>query len=400
MSATLWDRQSQAISQGCLTNSKHPKTHILGVAPTHIRKAQGARFTDDGGKVYVDFVMGLGSCLFGYAQDTINRRVYHAMQMGYSHSLSTHYEVMAAERLKGVFTFIDRIKFTKTGSSACTMALKIARAVTDRRKVLSEGYHGDHDEFCDVYNGKAGESVGIYALDIDLSNINTDVAAVIVEPVMTSMSRERLDWLQQLRFKCSQMGVVLIFDEIITGLRVPMFSVSKMWNITPDLICFGKAMANGLPIAGVGGSAAIMDSPKFFASTTYAGEVLSLAAADCSAELVLSKKMDVDRLWTYGKEWLDRFNVLASGYVAIVGYPTRGVLVGSEENKALFRQEACKAGLFFGPSWFISFAHIDNAIEDITFNALSGVFARLHAGRASLEGPMPAAPQAQKVRGK
>jgi glutamate-1-semialdehyde 2,1-aminomutase len=189
----------------------------------------------------------------------------------------------------------------------------------------------------------------------------------------------------------------LIFDEVITGFRWPKFSVSAYTGITPDLIVLGKAVANGMPLAAVGGKKAVMNAAEYFVSSTYAGEVLSLAAAKKTMEL-LQSRFDVDWLWRQGQAFIDEFNSFAPDLVTIDGYPSRGVLKGEPLNKALFQQEACKAGLLFGPSWFFNFPAAKDWRDAMP--PIKGIFMRLKTGNVKLEGELPKSPFAQKVREK
>lgn len=396
MKVSWWERSQNCIAQGCLTNSKHPKAHIRGVTPTHIVKSQGPYSWDEHGKKYVDYVCGLGVNLLGQANETVNRAAYAAMQGGVSHSLGTQYEVVAAERLKECFPFIDRVKWVKTGSDACTAALKIARSATGRTLVLSAGYHGFHEEFCDVYNAKLPSHT--QALKPDMSNLNFDVAAVIIEPVVTDWSETRKAWLRQLSAECKKRGILVIYDEVITNFRWPKFGVCNWANIVPDLLCGGKAIANGFPLAYVAGKKELMDNPSYFVSSTYSGDTVSLAAADAVMQLLLSKKFDIDQLWRAGIHFINKFNELGENIVQLEGYPTRGVVKGSDQNIALFLQEAAKAQLLFGKSWNFSFCHMPNEVQDQTFGGLRGIFQKIRDGRAVLEGLPPESPLAAKVR--
>ena len=398
MKATLWERSQNCIAQQCLTNSKHPKSHIRGITPTHIVKSHGAYSWDENGKKYVDYICGLGTNILGQANETVNRAAYAAMQGGVSHSLATQYEVAAAEKLKECLPFVDRVKWTKTGSDACTAALKIARNATGRELVLSDGYHGFHTEFCDVYNKKLPSNT--QQLKSDMSNLSRDVAAVIIEPVILDWSESRQSWLKTLMTECRKRGILVIFDEVITNFRWPKFAVCNWMNVTPDLICGGKAIANGFPLAYVAGKKELMDDPGYFVSSTYAGDTVSLAAADAVMTLLLSKKFDLERLWSAGQEFMESVNELASGVIQLQGYPTRGVVKGSSDlNLALFLQECAKAQLLFGKSWNFSFCHMSAEVADQTYGGLRGIFQKIRDGRASLEGPMPESPLAARVRG-
>lgn len=397
MKASLWERAQNSIAQGCLTNSKHPKAHIRGVTPTHMVKGQGPYLWDEHGKKYVDYICGLGVNILGYANETVNRAAAMAMQGGVSHSLGTQYEVAAAERLKECLPFVDRVKWVKTGSDACTAALKIARNATGRSLVLSDGYHGFHTEFCDVYNKTLPSNT--QQLRPDMANLNSDVAAVIIEPVVTDYGESRQAWLRTLLTECRKRGILVIFDEVITNFRWPKFAVCNWMNVTPDLVCGGKAIANGFPLAYVAGKKELMDDAGYFVSSTYAGDTVSLAAADAVMTLLLSKKFDLERLWTAGQEFITKVNELAGGIIQLQGYPTRGITKGSSDfNLALFLQEAAKAQLLFGKSWNFSFCHMAGEVADQTYGGLTGIFQKIRDGRASLEGMMPESPLAARVR--
>ncbi len=391
---SLHRRAQDCIAQSYLTNSKRPESLVKGIFPTHISRGQGCFLWDHKGKKYLDFVCGLGTNLLGYANARVNAAISSQMQHGASHSLATHVEIEAAEKLKELMPFIDAVKWTKTGSDACSAAIRIARAATGRSFILSEGYHGWHDEFASLMppavgipgSGFIGKLNG-FALD--------NAAAVIVEPVITDWSNERRAWLNALRAKCTEHGVLLIFDEIITGFRWPDFSVSRHWNITPDLICLGKAIANGMPLACVGGKYATMNCGEYFISSTYAGETLSLAAAKETMTL-LQTLHSIDWLWANGKKFLEDFNSIAPEILRIDGYPTRGAFVGDPLAKALFWQECCKAGILMGQSFWLNFPAIEEAKNAL--GSIRAILGRVSRGEVKLEGEMPRAAFAQKIR--
>ncbi len=392
-------RAQDCIAQNYLTNSKRAQAHVLGVYPTHIARGQGAYLYDHAGKKYLDMICGLGANILGYGNERVAAAIMAQTPYGYSHSFATHHEIECAEKLKELVAFIDAVKFLKSGSEACNAAIKIARAATGRDLVLSHGYHGIGDDFVSLTppaHGvpKSGRAIG----HLGDWPIDKDVAAVIVEPIQTDHSDERRAYLQNLREMCTKHGAVLIFDEVITGFRTPRFCVANYWNIIPDLIVLGKAMGNGMPIAAVGGKYAVMNTPnEYFVSSTYAGETLSLVAAKTTMTL-LQTKFSIETLWEHGRKFCQDFNALWPEQIKIVGYPSRGVFVGDEMTRALFFQECCKAGILFGPSWLISFAHIDElgAIKDV----LRDVIHRIKLGAVKLEGELPLPAFAAQVRSK
>jgi glutamate-1-semialdehyde 2,1-aminomutase len=395
-----WDwkkRADLAIAHGALTNSKRPETFVKGVYPTHLKRGQGGFVWDDAGKRYVDFIGGLGSCLLGYAAGEITDAVTQALRDGSSLSLSSTLEVETAEKLKECLPFVDQVRFLKTGSEACSAALRIARASTGRLGVLSHGYHGWHDEFVSLTPPATGvprtfEYIG--ALESSTPDLD-GVGAVIIEPILTDYSERRREFLQTLREHCTKHGTLLIFDEIITGFRIPGFTVAKHWGIEPDLICLGKAIAGGLPLSVVGGKKQVMES-AYFVSSTFAGERVSLAAAKKTIELLLTEKYSLKELWGQGEKFQNRFNALWPECLKIKGYPTRGVFEGDHETKALFWQEACEAGLLFGPSFFFHFGHIGQ--EDLVLSTCQDIVGRLKTKEVKLKGELPHSPFAQKMR--
>lgn len=388
-------RAENAIAHGALTNSKRPESFVKGVYPQHLSRGLGAYVWDTLGNQYVDMTGALGSNLLGYAQEEICEAIARRSRLGTSLPLGTELEVQCAERVKEFFPFIERVRFLKTGSEACSAALRIARVFTERQNVMSEGYHGWHDEFTYLTLPARGVPHQSHISKPTLLKPNKDTAAVIVEPVQTDYSEERKDFLKRLRQECSEAGALLIFDEVITGFRVPEYSIAKNWDVTPDLICLGKCAAGGMPLSIVGGLANVMES-DYFVSSTFAGETVTLSAAMKFMDL-LSNKFQLPFLWEKGAQFLASFNKIWGNGVSLEGYPTRMILKAHDEStKALFMQECCKAGILMGPSVFFTFPHIE--LMDELLSSFSDILIRLRMGEFKLEGELPKTPFAQKAR--
>lgn len=396
---SYYKRAQDSIAQTALTNSKRVECLVKGVYPSHLTKGLGCHVWDTNGKRYIDFICGLGTNLIGYADTEIANTVSERARLGASLSLSTPLELEAAEKVKELFPYVDQVKFLKTGSEACQAALRIARASTKRNAVLVHGYHGWSDEFVFLSPPSIGVPKVFHETTGPLGDFQNgaleDVAAVIIEPILTDIKPERIQWLRDLRKKCTESGTLLIFDEIITGFRFPKFSVSEYYGIEPDLICLGKAIANGMPLSVVGGKKHIMSCDEYFVSSTFAGETLSLASG-LKTMTLLQTKYDLQNLWNQGDRFLKRFNELWPSELTIQGYPTRGVFAGNPLTKALFWQEACKAGILFGPSWFFNFKHID--VIDEVLSTCKDIISRLKTHSVTLEGEMPQSPFAQRMR--
>lgn len=394
-----WHRRAQdAIAQGALTNSKRPENFVLGVYPTHLVKGEGCFVYDTNNKKYIDYICALGTNILGYSHPVVNKAITDQLAKGSLLSLSTTLEVEVAENLKDKIQFVDKVRYFKTGTEACFTSIRIARAVTEKRKILSQGYHGFHDAFVSLTKPAHGVNpdmfIAEYAFDLIAS---PDVAAVILEPIVTELSEARIKELVAIREACTKYGVLLIFDEVITGFRFPKWTFAQYSGIKPDIICLGKAIANGMPLAAVGLSKSIPSQPEWFASGSYCGDTLSLAAHNTVINQI-HKNYSVDDLWESGKQFLEGFNSLYPEKIKIEGYPTRGVFTGDEVVKALLWQEACKAGILFGPSWFYNFKHQE--YNDIVLNSLSDIVTRIKSGAVTLQGKLPIKPFAQKVREK
>lgn len=401
MNTEIWRRAQASVAQGALTNSKHPESLMFGLYPTHIRHGHGCYLYDEKDEQYTDFICGLGANFLGYGNDQISQEIQRALYGGFSHSLPTWHEVEAAESLKQIFPFVQRWKFLKTGGEATLAAVKFARAVNPKEEklCLSDGYHGWGDMYVSLTPPALGVPTqnGIEKLNHDLTDDQIKRAScVIVEPVITDDSRARVDWLRKLRDQCTRFNTLLIFDEVITGFRYKKFSVANAMGITPDLIVIGKAMANGLPLAAVGGRSEIMDEAKCFVSSTYAGEVLSLVSCKKVVELLLKdNRFDLNHLWNMGEHFKNEFNRLSEN-VKINGYATRGVFDGTPEDIALFFQEMGKARILFCKSWFYNFPLIKQ--QDSVLDCVGVVAEKIRRGSVKLNYPIPRTPFSMEVR--
>jgi glutamate-1-semialdehyde aminotransferase len=389
-------RADASIAHGALTNSKRPECFVNGFYPTHVTGGHGVHLQDTGNRLYIEFVCGLGSNLLGYGNTLTTNAAIEAARRGVTHSLSSVVEVDLAEKIKEIMPFVEKVRFLKSGSEGCIASVKIARAFTGRKHVISEGYHGWHDEFVSLTPPALGVPPHSFIKPYSpMVEIDESVAAVIIEPIMTELTDARINWLKELREKCTKSGTLLIFDETITALRFPKFSVAGYLGIHPDLIVFGKALANGFPISCIGGRGDVM-SADYFVSSTFAGDTVAISAAIATIK-ALQRSYDINHLWRTGLRFQERFNEM-SPHVKIEGYPTRGVLKGDDMHKAIFMQEACRAGLLFGSSWFWAFPHID--LSDQIFNILKDVFLKIEIQKPQLAGDMPKKPIAQTIREK
>lgn len=387
-------RAERKIAHGALTNSKRPESFVKGFYPNHVVAGHGVHLIDTRNFRYVDFICGLGVNLLGYGFSPVVEAVSQAMRHGPTFSLSSVKEIELAEAITDIMPFVEKVKFLKSGSEGCSAAVRIARAYTGKNVLVSDAYHGWHDEFVSLTPPANGVPPHPFIKPLSPNLvIGEDVGAVIIEPIVTELSDARIAWLRDLREECTKKGALLIFDETITALRFPKYCVANFTGITPDLIIFGKALGNGLPLSCVGGRADVMDC-DYFVSSTFAGETASIASA-IAVLRSLRKTYDINHLWNSGERFRQRFNEISTD-VKIEGYPTRGVLVGDDMSKAILMQEACRSGILLGSSWFYAFPHIE--LEDQVLNIMSDVQQKIKSGGCRLEGDLPKKPIAQQIR--
>jgi len=278
------------------TGSKRPEA-LFGAPdaaadlPVRVTRASGCRAWDERGREYVDYIMALGAVALGYGHADVNRAAHAAVDAGTVGPLPPVLEEELAAALQRRLPWLERVRFLKTGAEAVAAALRLARVATGRELVLGCGYHGWHD-WCQG-SGLAGVPQPTRALFGELPfndptrarelirERGDRLAAVVVEPVVVAEpSRE---WLQVLRAETARVGAVLVFDEIKTAFRLAVGGAAERYGVVPDLVALGKAMANGFPLAAVGGRTDIMDGvTRTWISSTLATEVVALAAAQAT----------------------------------------------------------------------------------------------------------------------
>lgn len=383
------------IAQGALTNSKRRQSLVEGVYPSHVKCGHQCYLWDEDDNKYTDYICGLGANLVGYGRKEIIRAANEGLNCGPTVSLSTTLETQFAKEYIEAFGYLDKIKILKSGTEGCMAAVKIALANSEKKIVIKDGYHGWSNLLCAREEPALGIPESLKSVVVkEGENYNWDeIACYILEPVQLDWSKDRIDYLHCLREKCTKHGVILIFDETITGLRFPNRSVAAEIGCEPDLSVMGKALAGGLPISVVGGRADLMDAP-YFVSATFAGDMCAIAAA--RETLRICDKNKLKELWEAGEIFVERFNEAARGVVKLHGYATRCALEGKPAVRALFMQECCKAFLLFGPSWFFNLYH--HRETDHTISLVGDICKRIRNNECSLTGEMPKSPFSEEVR--
>ncbi len=263
----------------------------MGISPLYALKSKGAHIWDVDENKYIDYVSALACVTLGYGDRGIERAIKKQLSTGISMSLPGKLESIVAEKLIGMIPSAEKVRFGKNGTDATSAAIRLARAYTGKDHVLVCGYHGWQDWYIASTTRDKGipKSTGALTHKFNYNDIESlkkleieyenKVAAVIIEPMNVSWPED--SFLQDIRDFCTQKGIVLVFDETITGFRFANGGAQELFDVIPDLSTFGKGMANGMPISAIVGKAEIMDEMEnIFFSGTFGGELLSLAATN------------------------------------------------------------------------------------------------------------------------
>jgi glutamate-1-semialdehyde aminotransferase len=373
------------------TGSKRPET-LFGERnadlPSRMVRSSGCLVWDDRGREYTDYIMGLGSVALGYGHSEVTRAATAAVEAGGVGPLSPVLEEEVAAELCRLIPWIEQLRFLKSGAEAMSAAVRLARVATGREFILGCGYHGWLD-WCQGCEGIPQSTRALYG-ELPFNNSNAArelirstgdrLAAVVFEPLV--VNEPNAEWLKTLREETARAGALLIVDEIKTVGRLAIGGACERYGIRPDLVVIGKAIANGFPLAAVGGRAAIMAGvSRTWVSSTLATEFVSLAAAKATLETMVSRKVP-EHLGRVGARLRDGLVILSRRHADLVngvgGVAEMCFLQYTDEAASRAVTAACAdAGLLFKRSAynFVSLAHTDAVIDRtlaILGEALSG----------------------------
>jgi glutamate-1-semialdehyde 2,1-aminomutase len=279
----------------------------VGATPVFVSRARGARLEDVDGHTYVDYVMSWGPLIHGHAPSGLLKALAMAAARGTSFGAPTELETRLAQRVATLMPSMERVRFVSSGTEAAMSAVRVARAATKRDRIVKFAgcYHGHADWFL-VQAGSGAMTLGVpnspgvpaaAAADTliasynDLATVDAlaakhrgEIAAIIVEPIAGNMGvvPPRDGFLRGLRQICNREGIVLIFDEVISGFRAAAGGAQQVFGIRPDLTCLGKIIGGGLPVGAYGGRAALMElvSPAgpVYQAGTLSGNPLAMTA--------------------------------------------------------------------------------------------------------------------------
>ena len=405
-------QRAQALLPGGV-NSPVRAFKSVGGEPFFVARADGPFLWDTEGRRYIDYVGSWGPMIVGHNHPVVREAVQHAVRNGLSFGAPCAAEVVVAETICRLVPSMQMLRMVNSGTEATMSAIRLARGATGRSKILKfEGcYHGHADSFL-VKAGSGALTFGVptspgvpkaladLTLTLPYNDIDAakalfaaqgdEIAAVIIEPVAGNMNCILpLDgYLQALREMCTRHGVLLIFDEVMTGFRVALGGAQAHYGVTPDLSTFGKIIGGGMPVGAYGGRRDLMQqiapTGPIYQAGTLSGNPVAMAAGLAMLELVqapgfheqLARRTQllVDGLQTIADEAGIPFSTNSAGGMFGLFFCAGKVLSYAQATAtdaalfARFFHGMLKRGVFFAPSvfeaGFMSSAHTDEDIAD------------------------------------
>ena len=382
----------------------------------YVKEGRGARVTDLDDNSYVDYRMGYGPAILGYADPRVDEAARAGMNVGGVFALSTEMELKVAERISRMVPAAELVRFSNSGTEAVMAALRLARAYTgkDDYVILEGSYHGLFDAAMwytpmDKWQQVGDPEVYPYSEGVPLSTRNfahfvqandvnqledvlkrhaSSVACLLIEPIMGNCLGIAADpaYLRAARALCDKYGVLLVIDEVKTGFRVARGGVQELYGVDADLCTFAKAVANGYPISVLAGREKIMRriGRGVAHGGTYTAHPVSLAAADKTLE-ILDETDALERLAQYGTRLRTGMSsVLKARGIAhsFVGHPSMSGLYFAHDPPRTYRDWKSSDYTFYDAAakvlhdegvlcepdsrepWFVSAAHDDSCLSD------------------------------------
>lgn len=312
-SIELFDRAQHSIPGG--VNSPVRTFAGVGGNPTFIKSAKGSFLYDADNNNYIDYLGSWGPMIFGHAWQPVVKAVQKQLEHSSSFGLASEKEIELAELVVSMVPNIDKVRLVNSGTEACMTAVRIARAATNREKIIKFNgcYHGHADAFLvkagsgaltlgnssspgvsadTVKNTLVAEFNDIESVEQIFQNHSGEIAAIIIEPVAGNMGCIPPDngFLQALRKLVTQHGAILIFDEVMTGFRVAAGGAQELYGVQADLVTFGKIIGGGFPVGAVAGSNKLLNllapaGPVYQAGTLSGNPVATTAGITVLSEL-------------------------------------------------------------------------------------------------------------------
>jgi len=408
-SLDLFDRARAVVAGQTQLLSRHPTRHAFGVSPIYAERAAGCRFWDVDGNEYIDMTGGTGVIYLGYCHPEVDEAAIEQIRRGIAYPVNSPLEVELAELLIEAIPCAEMVRYAKGGGEANAVAVRLARAYTGRDKVLFCGYHGWHDwyiagnltrgqglsEFlfpgvpvAGVPRALAGTAIPFGYNDLQglrraLDANRGEVACIIMEPAR--FRQPEPGFLEEVRSLADEYGVVLIFDEVVTGFRYARGGAQEYFGVRPDIATFGKAVGNGYPISVIAGRRDVMDAVSTsFVSSSYWSEPASMAAA-AAIQRIIRRDSVIEHIWRMGERLQEGIRRIGGDLGLPIGI--RGLppvfqiafeLDGANKYATLMTQEMAKRGVHMITGVYVMYAHRPADIDDVlsAFEEVAGILKR------------------------
>jgi glutamate-1-semialdehyde aminotransferase len=396
--------EAKTLVPGGVLGARRPSDFIMGEFPIFLAYGKGCRLTDVDGNEYIDFLCGYGPIILGYGEEEVDDAVIQQIKdKGFCFTLTQPYQNDLAKKLNELIPSAELSIFLKTGSDATTASIRIARAYTNRVRVMRCGYHGWHDWCVEMKGGipeKFYEDVHEFHYN-DLDHLEDlmrkhgdQTAAIIMTPfghhLHEKMQTPKPGFLEGVRKLADKYGAVLVFDEVRTCFRLRMGGAQELYGVTPDLTVLGKGMANGYAISVVTGKKNVMmaAASKLFISSTFFSNSVGYIAALKTIEIMERDKV-LDNIWEKGGRFLKKIQDIIDKYD--VGAELSGVepmfFITFKKDEANTRKgrrddfytQLIRKGFFFTPHHhaYISYRHTEEDL-DKTAQAIDESMAYVH----------------------
>lgn len=396
----LWRKAKTLIPSGNQLLSKRSERFLPEGWPAYYVKAEGCRVWDLEGTEYKDFAqMGVGSCILGYANAEVNEFVINAISQGSMASLNSYEEVELAEKLITLHPWAEMARFARTGGEACSVAVRIARAAAGKTKVAFCGYHGWHDWYVSANIGNEsnlddqllpgiapngvprelqGTAIPFYYNDLgSLEQVvkkHPDIGVIIMEPLRNY--KPSPEFLAGVRKVATDMGAVLVFDEITSGFRINNGGIHLNHRIEPDMAVFGKALGNGFPISAIIGKRSVMEAAQSsFISSTFWTERIGYVAALKTLEIIDRENVPA-HLIHYGDSIVNGWKDIAEKNdldITVSGISPLAHIhfnhTDASQIQTYYAQEMLRRGYLLGASVYSTFAYTDEIIDEFLENS-------------------------------
>lgn len=405
----------------------------VGGNPVFIKRAKGAHLFDEDSNMYIDLINSWGPMILGHAYPTVIEAVYQASINSFSFGAPTRMEVEMAKLICELVPSVEKVRMVNSGTEATMSAIRAARGYTQRNKIIKFAgcYHGHGDSFLvDAGSGaltfgvpnSAGVTEGTAkdTLSLPFNNLNAvksavsqnkgEIAAIILEPIVGNMGcvPATKEFLQGLREICTREGIVLIFDEVMTGFRISLGGAQEYYGIIPDMTTLGKIIGGGLPVGAYGGKKEIMDciAPvgKVYQAGTLSGNPVAMAAGYTTLRLLADNPDILEQVNKKAKAIGDgiksnlqklglnyQFNQVGSMFTLFfTSTPVTDLATAMTSDTQLFAkyfQYNLNNGVYLAPSqfeaMFVSYAISDEDIEKIIKTSYDALVAIHEAKKAN-----------------